>query len=139
MRGLSHAHTTGRTQDQVRLGKTDEHCPIAGDYNSSPAAISKSSGSLKSLISGLVAVTRLDKGFLRMPNSIMAIKSEEQIKTHSIYGSSIGFHRYVMLVPVLGTLAKSPTICYVASRKNRFRIDCKLVNKHKYKLIISYY
>ena len=51
--------------------------------------------------------------------------SEGKIKTHSTYGAFISFHRLVMLVLVSGTLAKSPNICNVASRKTCFRIDVK--------------
>ena len=70
-----------------------------------------------------VVVIRLGKENLRMFILIMAFKSEGQIKTDFLIQVFIGFHRSVMLVLVLSALAKLPTVCNVASRKNRFRID----------------
>ena len=93
----------------------------------------KYSGSIEDLVSRLVVVTSLGKGFLRISISIVAIRSEGKIKTSSTYGAFIGSHRSVMSVPVLGALFKSSTVCNVVLRKIHFWIEYKLVIKPKSK------
>ena len=63
------------------------------------------------------------RDFLWMFISIMAFRSEGQVKSHSIYEVFIEFHRSVMLVLVLGVLIKSPTVYNAASQKTRPRND----------------
>ena len=74
-----------------------------------------------------VAVIHLDKEFLWMSISITAIRLEEQIKTHSIYGTSTGYRHLVMLANVSGTLVRSPTESNVSLRKTCNGRDIKSV------------
>ena len=61
-----------------------------------------------------VAATHRGEGLSRMSLSIMAIGLEEHIKAHSIYGTSINFHRSVLLAPISGAMIKLPTVCNAA-------------------------
>ena len=70
-----------------------------------------------------VVVTRLGKGFLRIFISIIPIRLDRNIETQSIYIAFIGFHRLIILVPILGALVKSSTVCNTALRQTCFRID----------------
>ena len=77
-------------------------------------------------VSELVAVIGLSKKFLQMFISIMAIKLDNQIKTPSTYGTSIGINRSIMLVPVSDVLVKPPTNRNVVSWNIHSQIDCNL-------------
>ena len=65
----------------------------------------------------------------------MTIMSKGKIKTPSTYGASIYFHRSVLLVSISGALVKTTTVCNIASRKTRFRIDYNSAMKFKPKPI----
>ena len=88
-------------------------------------ALPKTSNYLIVLLVDQSAVTRLGMGCLLISISIMVIRSEVKIETHSAYGASSGSRQLVMLVNVSGALFKSFTICNVASQQTRFQIDNK--------------
>ena len=100
---------------QIRLEKAYEYCPLAGGYNILPSVFSKSSDH-----SRILSVI-----FLRMFISIMVRRSEDKIKSYSIYGVYIGSYRSVMFVPVSGVLVRSPIDSNVASRMTRIRKNMK--------------
>ena len=63
MRSLSCSYNTRRTYDQVRLGKTRNHCPLVGGYNNLHTSLSKSYDHSMVLSVDQVVVPRLDKDF----------------------------------------------------------------------------
>lgn len=50
VRGIFRAYISGRTYDQVRLGKTLKYCSLVGDYINLPTTLSKFSADSRILL-----------------------------------------------------------------------------------------
>ena len=70
-----------------------------------------------------VVAIHLDRGSLRCLSRKWSLNQRDVYKTYSTYGTHIGAHWLALLVPVLGSLIMSPTVCDVLSRNICFRID----------------
>ena len=121
-RGTYSVHTISR-EFTIKFG-WDDLWPLITSrrLQKSLVAILKASDHSRAFPVNQVNVTRLGKGFLRMFISIIIIRLGGKIKTHFIFGASIGSHRSVMLVPVSAALVKSPTDSNVVSQ----------IKKHKH-------